>query len=323
MHTRLFALVTTVFLGACTQLEALQTNTEQLDHMALSPNPIVPIVDPNSLVLGDPAAEIFEMASGTTTNKGDIDYNNQKIQNQIFTLVDEKVDRAGDTMTGTLTINAPSLSPALVLNAATNQTALAVNGDGLAVAATFIAGANNGAISAQSSDAAATIEATNSLGIGLSVAGSTSAVMPALSVSTMTAPTGAVPRVGTQHLGYIWMTGADPNPTVNPGADNAIHGANIPKMWVVINDSYAIQDGYNIASITNVGGSVYRATFVRPMANTTYMVKVHVHGAPGYSGSHNGTKATTHFDFILFKTDTLALGFGTATEAAIEVIGRQ
>jgi hypothetical protein len=85
--------------------------------MSLSATPLTPNVDPNSLVLGDPASEVFEIQSGTATNKNDIDYNNQKVQNQIFTawttLVATKVTPYLFTDTGispTFAVGAPIAS---------------------------------------------------------------------------------------------------------------------------------------------------------------------------------------------------------------------
>lgn len=123
--------------------------------------------------------------------------------------------------------------------------------------------------------------------------------------------------------GAIRVSGSEPAYNADPGNNNVVWGANTIKAWATINNTYAIQDGYNIASVTNVLGDIYAVAFVRPMANANYGVKVHVHGGVGYSGAHNGTKTTTGFQFVLFKTDTLATGFGTATEAYIEVTGRQ
>lgn len=235
-----------------------------------------------------------------------------------------KVDRAGDTMTGTLTITPSSAVDALVLNAATNQNAAVITGNGTAYAMEVTAGAANGAITAESNSGEATIEVYNaSNGPGVTIIGSTSAIVPALGVATTTVQNATTPRVAISANGFLAMIGTDPNAGVDPGANNALHGANIPKAWVTIDDTYAILDGYNIASITNVLGSIYAVTFVRPMANANYGVKIHVHGAPGYSGAHNGTKTTTGFQFVLYKTNTLALGFGSATEAYIEVTGRQ
>lgn len=246
------------------------------------------------------------------------------IRNNAVSGLANKVDRTGDTMTGTLTITPSSAVDALVLNAATNHNAAVITGNGTAYAVEVTGGTANGAITAESNSGEATIEVFNaSNGPGMTIVGSTSTAVPALGVATTTAQNATTPRMAISSSGFLALTGTNPNSNVDPGANNALHGANIAKAWVTIDDSYAILDGYNIASITHVVGSIYAVAFVRPMANANYGVKINVHGAPGYSGAHNGTKTTTGFQFVLFKTTDLTLGFGSATEAYIEVMGRQ
>lgn len=270
-------------------------------------------------------AQIYGPLPNSDVESADVDNGLEKLGNRTRYLTDTKVAKAGDTMTSTLTITPATSLRALVLNAAANAKAATITGNGTAIAVEIIAGAANSAISATSTDAAPCAEFYNAgNGPGANITGSTSAVIPALIVATTTPSSGAVPRVAVAVSGYLKFTGTDPSVGVDPGANNALHGMTIPKAMALLDTSYAVLDSYNITSVVNVLGSIYRITFVRPMANANYGIKIHVHGAPGYSGTQaNATKTTTHFDFVLFKTDTLALGFGAATEAYIEVTGRQ
>ena len=269
------------------------------------------------------------------------------IRNNAVSGLANKVNRTGDTMTGKLTIN----------NATSNQEALEVtgNGSGAGLIATggatgygalFTGGLNKYGListgggtgagvrgvgdagsSARGGEFAASgnaqgVHATG-LGSGAGVECIGGASAPGLIAASGTAGTLTVPQEGIRSTGFIRVFGAQPNSNVDPGEDNALHGTNIVKAWATVSSALAVLDGYNIASITLFAPNEYRVTFVREMANVNYGVKINVHGAPGYAGSHNGVKTKTHFHFNIWKTDTLALGFGAATEAYIEVMGRQ
>lgn len=225
------------------------------------------------------------------------------IRNNATTGLAAKVDRVGDTMTGKLTITT---------SVATSE-AIRATGGSIGPGGRFFGGSTEGS---------GVISTGTGNAYGLQATGGSSNG-GALLATPGVSQTATSPELGISVGGYVRFTGADPNPTVNPGANNALHGANIIKSWVTIDDTYAILDGYNIASVTNVLGDIWEVTFVRPMANAFYGVKIHVHGALGYSGAHNGTKSTTGFRFVLFKTTDLSTGFGTASEAYIEVTGRQ
>ena len=164
--------------------------------------------------------------------------------------------------------------------------------------------------------------AGNGTGSGISCTGG--ATGPGIIATPGTAQSVTVPRMAGQFAGYVRLTGANLNDGVDPGANNALHGQIIPKATLLIDDTYAILESYNIASITNIAGSVYEVTFIRQMANANYGIKINVHGAPGYAAAHNGTKTQALFRFVVYKTDTLALGFGAgATEAYFEITGKQ
>ena len=256
--------------------------------------------------------------------------------------------KAGDTMTGRLIVGS---------TAATNHNAIQATGDGGGAGATLTGGStgdgaiiaagggnNNGAsctgagsgagvsgvggssgkggsFLAGGGNVAGASAGGSGSGAGIACTGGTTG--PGLTAVNGTAQTNTAPTCAAQFAGYIQLTGTDPNATVDPGANNVLHAKMIPKAAVLIDSSYAVLDSYNVASVTNIAPNEYRVTFVRAMANVNYGIKFNVHGAPAYHGAHNGTKATTHFNFNIFKTDTLALGFGAATEAYIEVTGAQ
>lgn len=267
-------------LAACIVAQDEQYIDEQeTNDMALSTNYLTPVVDPNSLVPGDPAAKIYEIQSGSATNKNDIDSNNQRFENKIATLDDIKLNVSGGTMTGPLVV-----TPTVPSNAITG------NGNGIGAGLVGVGGASG----------------------------------PGLVAGSITLPTATVPTKGAEISGFLQISGTQPNSNVDPGSNNALHGANIVKAWVVLDTLYAVLDGYNIATITNIAGAVYRLDFVRPMANANYGVTIQQHGAPGGSGAHNGTKDVNGFRFTLYDTTDKSLGFAAGcTEAYIEVVGRQ
>lgn len=270
-----------------------------------------------------------------------------------------KVAKAGDTMTGALTITPSGSGVALSatggsssgrgvlgVGGATNGTGVEGQGTGTGSGVFGTGGATNGTggdftgagngrgVSAAGAGSGVGVFATggNGGGAGVSATGGIGgagvsatggSAGPGVIAANGTAQTATAPTEAIRSAGYLRMTGADPNAGVDPGANNALHGANIIKTWVTFDDTYAILDGYNVASITNVLGSIYKVTFVRAMANVNYGVKIHVHGAVGYSGALNSNKTVNDFEFTLFKTTDLSLGFGVATNAFIEITGRQ
>lgn len=74
--------------------------------MALDTTPIVPVNDPNCLNVANAASKVYPPLATTTTLANDVGSGEQILRNQTHTLSERKVERAGDTMTGALTINA-------------------------------------------------------------------------------------------------------------------------------------------------------------------------------------------------------------------------
>ena len=258
--------------------------------------------------------------------------NNEYVLNDPVVGLANKVNRTGDTMTGTLTITPSASVNALELNAATDQFAASITGNGTAYAVSITAGASNGSISATSNNGAPTLEAFNQgAGRAANITGSTNASIPALGVATTTAQNATTPRMGISLNGFLVMVGTDPNPTVNPGADNAIHGANIPKTWARLasrpgdNDATRIKDGYNIASITT-SPTTCDVLFVRPMLNDEYAVTITPMGGTAEAVYRTVAEATTGFTIrgkylatgldVDFQTDNLF-------DVGVHVLGRQ
>jgi hypothetical protein len=283
--------------------------------MALNGTPLTPV----SVF----TANVFPPLPNSAVESADVAAGEQALLNRTEYLEDAKVDRDGDTMTGGLTITPPTPGDiGLIVNAAPNTNGVNVVGSGTGVAVD-IAGAANSAMVVTAADAAAAVAIANSAGPGLTIIGSTSSTIPALGVATATAQSAASPRIAISSNGYLAFTGPDPNDTVDPGANNAVHALAIPKAWVLIDNTYSVLRSYNVSSVTNVAGSVYELTFVRPMATVNYGVSVTVSGAPGVGGGHNGNKSTSSFRFVLYDTTNKSLGFSGATEALIVVYGEQ
>jgi hypothetical protein len=76
------------------------------------------------------------------------------------------------------------------------------------------------------------------------------------------------------------FTNSGPAPTASPGVNDAISGANVPKMWAMIYTSgggsttVTIGDGYNVASAAVNSGNHARidVAFALPMLNSNYAV---------------------------------------------------
>lgn len=220
------------------------------------------------------------------------------IRNNATTGLANKVDRTGDTMTGGLTITPTNLETALDLNAAPNQVALAVQGSGAATAVEIVAG-TEAAITAIASTALPAATIANDDGPAMTLIGSTSTIIPALGVATATAQSAAVARMAISSNGFLAMIGTDPNPSTDPGEDNALHGANIPKTWARIasrvgdTDASRIKAGYNIASVTTTAFTC-EVSFVRPMTGE-YAVVFSIMGGAPYAIFRSVSETSTGF----------------------------
>lgn len=225
-----------------------------------------------------------------------------------------KVNRDGDTMTDTLEIGVSSA----------NQPALDVTGNGSSPGINAMGGATgSGGLFEAGGGNNPGVSATGAgTGAGATLTGGTTG--PGLTAVNGTAQTNTAPTCAAQFAGYVQLTGTDPNSNVDPGANNALHGANVPKAWCTFDTGYNILDGYNVTSLAHVTGSIYKITFARAMANANYAVTIQQHGAPLGLGATNSSVNAGDFEFVLYKSTDGALGFVTsATRATIVVFGRQ
>jgi hypothetical protein len=322
MHiaTRLFSTIAFMFaMVSCYEVQ----NDEPIGEttaMALDTNFIPQTPDPNSLVPGNAASKVYEVKSNTPTGKNDIDFNNTVIERQIFTLADEKVNVAGDTMTDTLTITPTLMNPALVLNAGTNTTAAAINGNGSAAAVTITAGASNGAIVASANNSAYTIGVSNAgAGGGLSIqAGST-----ALNVSLNSAPVATAPSYGAQILGGLILIGTPPNADVNPGTNGFVASQNIVTSSAILTSDgsggFAVVGnvGFNVASWSGNSSGVATVTFARNLPGNGY--RRHLDAYNGFDARPNGVQNVGNYQFVVKLEGTSTTVDLTTTAVTIEV----
>lgn len=225
-----------------------------------------------------------------------------------------KVNRDGDTMTDTLEITVSS----------TDQPALDVTGNGASPGINAAGGATaeGGIFAAGGGNKPGIATEGHGTGAGINATGGTTG--PGVVAANGTAQTNTAPTCAGKFDGYAQLTGTDPNSNVDPGANNALHGANVPKAWCTFDTGYNILDGYNVASLAHVTGSIYKITFARAMANANYAVTIQQHGAPLGLGATNSSVNAGDFEFVLYKSTDGALGFVTsATRATIVVFGRQ
>lgn len=277
-----------------------------------------------------------------------------------------KVAKAGDTMTGKLTISPSTAVQGLQVSAgaASDQNAIQATGNGIgpaiigtggvnAAGASFTAGGGNNfgirGIGAGTGEGvrgqggAAGVGGTflagggNNAGVSASGAGTGAGIAatggttgPGVTAVNGTAQTNTAPTCAMQAAGYVQLTGTDPDAGVDPGANNAVHGASVTKARgrLVVSGSppYTFADNYNFATTSTVpGAGTHRVTMIRAMADTNYSVFVNVHGDVGYSASETNIagRTTSAFEVTVFATDTLTPGVGTITCIDIRVEGRQ
>jgi hypothetical protein len=237
--------------------------------------------------------------------------NDDDVRNNATLGLASKVAKAGDTMSGTLTITPDTAVPALILNAATNTTAAAINGNGNAAAVTIVAGASNGSLVAQSSNSAYTIDVLNSgVGGGLQVQGSVGSTTPALNVSVGTAPSATVPKYGIQVLGSVTYLGTPPNADVDVGIDGFVARQNIiTSSAILVADgaggfTVLNNKGFNVLSWLGDANGVVTVNFKRNLPGADY--RISILGETGYEWGWNGVQNVGNYQFILKNSTTKA-----------------
>jgi hypothetical protein len=137
------------------------------------------------------------------------------------------------------------------------------------------------------------------------------------------AQTNAAPKLCIRSSGYVQLFGTDPDPNVDPGENNVIHGASTIKAWGTVSltggTPFAVQDGYNVTNVTEPIADIYQINFVRAMANTTYSVVFAPHSPS--TGVSISTKTTTTCRFNVWDTTTGNPYTGRTID--FQVVGRQ
>jgi hypothetical protein len=286
------------FTSACAILAACEVpnvelaETQEKNNMALDyTTPIIPIIDPNSLVPADPAATIYKEKPGTPTNSADDGANFQIVENQIFTLNGAKVNRAGDTMTDTLIVNASS----------PNNNAIVGTGDGVGFGVVGIGGATGGGGrfvgTGNGSMGVSAVGGPNG-GSGI-VASGTGNDGLAAELYVGTVPTATMPRLGVYLQGLVRFDGVPPNANVDPGFDNAVGKQNIvSSSALVTSNSFTVNAaGFNVATFAGTALGVAIITFARPLPGTNY--RIHVMCQDGYDARWNGVQNVGNYQFVV------------------------
>lgn len=135
-------------------------------------------------------------------------------------------------------------------------------------------------------------------------------------------------EVGT---GNMALNGSSPAVTADPGFNNYVSAAHVPKAWGNINlplNVPALIDGVNVASVAPSGTNALTVTLVRPMANTTYAPVVSL--AAGITGTnivplHSVTiNSTTVFTVTFYSNSTTHANLTLINLAVFfTVMGRQ
>ncbi len=295
--------------------------------MSLSTTALTPVIDANSLVVGNAAAKVFEMESGTITNKNDIDYNNQRIENQVFTLNDVKYAKTGGVITGTVTITPSGAVAGLIVSAgaASDQTAVQGTGNGIGQGAVFAGGINGAGGTAQAGGG--NNFGWRAFGAGTEAGGEftggptgTGVKATAGTAATTTAPTIASDLVSG---GMRMTTVAAPNADVNPGADATIWPQNIISSTGIFESDgaggYVIRNnkGLNIASVSGDAAGVATITFVRNLLGNDY--RMHLDAEDGYDARWNGEQNVSGFQFVVRNATTNVVVDLTTTAVTVSV----
>jgi hypothetical protein len=201
------------------------------------------------------------------------------IRNNAVTGLANKVDRTGDTMTDTLTVNASGSNAYAVRANGTGSGGgvRGVGGNSSGPGGVFLGGTNGNAI-----------EATGD-GIGFAaVLGGTA--------STATAPT----RTLQVQSGGIQLTATSPNANVDPGANHTIWPQSITSSSCTIDTDGAggvtVQTaGFNINTATIFGLNTLVVTFKRTLPGTTYRVALGEYG-PYKAELVNGSRTATGYE---------------------------
>jgi len=246
------------------------------------------------------------------------------------TAISGKVAKAGDTMTGKLTISPSTAVQGLQVSAGagSNQNAIQATGDGIgpaiigtggtnAAGASFTAGGGN-------NFGARGIGSGNEVGLEGS-GGTTGAGVRARAgtASTDTAPTVAVLSVD----GGMTMTGVvSPKSDVDPGQDFCQFPQSMITASAILECTAGTKTirtvsskkvGFNIASWTGDASGVATVTFTRALPGNNY--RMHVDASDGFDARWNGVQNVGNFQFIVRDATTNATVDLTSATVTISV----
>lgn len=296
-----------VIIAACEVQHDEPSETQEKSIMALDyTNPIVPVVDPNSLVPADPAATIYEVLSGTSTNKLDRDGAFQIVENQIFTLNARKVSRFGaDAMEGPLDI----------FPIGTDETPINTEGTGNGLGGTFRGGPTGRGARSEAGGGNNNGHEGLGAGTGAGLYGIGGATGPGLKAIGNAGDNTAIAAL---IQGGIRIDDTSPAPTADPGADNTQWAQSInSSRGLVSTNPDTVIGGFNIASFSGNASGVATVTFARVLPGANYTI--HVFPPDGYLVGWNGVQNVGNYQFIVRNATTNATVDLTTTALTFSV----
>jgi hypothetical protein len=264
-------------------------------------------------------------------------------------LGNDKVNRAGDTMTDSLEITVSS-SNQPALDATGNGSAPGVNAMGGATGAggNFEAGGGNspgtistgagtgagvqGAGGASGAGGSFTAGGGNAFGLGSTGAGSGAGVVcvggttgPGILATPGTAHSSLAPQCAGQFDGFIEIIGDDPAQGVIPGPGHIFYGLSGCKAYCTvavdgISGPYSKADAHNVSVVDDVATGIYEVTFQRAMLSAFYTVTWSCAALGVGVAIH--TKTTGGFRFTTYDTSTKLAVLAVAV-VDLQVFGRR
>jgi hypothetical protein len=138
------------------------------------------------------------------------------------------------------------------------------------------------------------------------------------------ANTAAAPTKAGQFSGYIAMTGADPDVSVTPSADNPIYPLSVCRAFCLVTvgfgGPYVPYDSHNIESVTHIATGIFQFKFRRNMLNAFYSITATTNTL-GTGVIFAATFVDT-FQLQVFSTTTGALS-GATVIVSVNVFGRR
>jgi hypothetical protein len=253
--------------------------------------------------------------------------NHEYIEGITDDLDTEKVDVAGDTMTGTLTISPSGAVAGLVVSAgpASGQTAIQGTGNGIGQGAVFAGGTSGAGGTAQAGGGNnfgwRGIGAGNEVG-GEFTGGTSGAGVRARAgtAATDAAPTYSILAVdGGMHMNGV----VSPDPDVDPGVDFAQFPQSMVTSSAIVRslggNTFDLRNGkgFNVLSFSGNASGVATVTFKRNLPGNDY--RIQVFPPDGYLVGWNGVQNVGNFQFTVRDAATNAVVDLTTTALAFQM----